>query len=439
MKTPIDPNSKMYKNASAVVGKRFGNLVVTGIAGQKNGAPYVYCACDCGKTKHAVRLTSLTYNSTSSCGCMALGASATASRRKAQKYIGQTFGHLTITEILSREESMSRGTGVFCRVDCDCGTKGHITSLSRVVNGFTKSCGHCGASRRKSRKHLVPLLTQAQESVGKRFGRLVVTGVAGKKIPEGSHRSYLYVTCDCDCGKKGHLVPFRSLKYNKTQSCGCAHSSYNAFLEKNRKDVPAKPASPSSVAKEKKAPQKKKQDPRQEAIDRAQKLIGQRCGRLVVTGVAGYLSRKGSSRQYLYVLCDCDCGTKDHLIPAHSIREGATKSCGCLRTESYDRRRQVRKEKAKAALRDAIKSVKDAKKKPKSIYTTDPLTNNGYDLSAKRLFDYWEGLDKETVCLAWQSPEKFADWGIKNGFVNGRQLVRHDPQKPHNPINSYWR
>ena len=50
---------------------------------------------------------------------------------------------------------------------------------------------------------------------GRRFGKLTVIGLSGKKAGRKS-----YWVCQCDCGNK-HLVRSDSLKCGNVQSCGC--------------------------------------------------------------------------------------------------------------------------------------------------------------------------------------------------------------------------
>ena len=67
-----------------------------------------------------------------------------------------------------------------CR--CDCG--GEITAeLGQLTAGYRKSCGCLSHPARK-------------DLTGQRFGRLTVTGYAGKE--NGMHRW----RCVCDCGKE---------------------------------------------------------------------------------------------------------------------------------------------------------------------------------------------------------------------------------------------
>lgn len=61
---------------------------------------------------------------------------------------------------------------------------------------------------------------------------------------------------------------------------------------------------------------------RQRIID----LTGKRFGRLLVQGMP---EKRGAK---IYWSCVCDCG-KEKIIQGNSLREGRTKSCGCLKIE----------------------------------------------------------------------------------------------------------
>ena len=56
-------------------------------------------------------------------------------------------------------------------------------------------------------------------------------------------------------------------------------------------------------------------------------ITGQKFGRLIALKLVG----KNKSRTNLW-LCICDCG-KETDVPATSLRNGHTKSCGCLQKE----------------------------------------------------------------------------------------------------------
>lgn len=58
-------------------------------------------------------------------------------------------------------------------------------------------------------------------------------------------------------------------------------------------------------------------------------LTGQKFGRLTVL----YESEKLSNGRRMWV-CSCDCGTTTNPVDGNSLRQGRSKSCGCLRKEA---------------------------------------------------------------------------------------------------------
>lgn len=59
-------------------------------------------------------------------------------------------------------------------------------------------------------------------------------------------------------------------------------------------------------------------------------IKGQRFGRLIAK------SRAKDARPRAWWLCQCDCG-RECVVSANSLRQGATKSCGCLQRDSVIR------------------------------------------------------------------------------------------------------
>lgn len=62
-------------------------------------------------------------------------------------------------------------------------------------------------------------------------------------------------------------------------------------------------------------------------------LLGQRSGKLVVTGFAGYFPTSLGAPLTAYWSCKCDCGTEMKRVPAVSLKGKKVKSCGCLRKQ----------------------------------------------------------------------------------------------------------
>ena len=172
------------------VGYRVGRLTVAApTEKRKNGYTVWRCSCDCGgeillDTRRLQRQT------VTDCGCV-------SNVRPGQRDIaGMRFGMLTAVEPTGQ---VIRGSTVW-RCRCDCG--GEVCApLHRLTAGYRKSCGCLSHPPRK-------------DYIGKRFGRLTVTGYAGKL--DGMHRW----KCICDCGNET-VVGQTLLQTGKTKSCGC--------------------------------------------------------------------------------------------------------------------------------------------------------------------------------------------------------------------------
>lgn len=117
----------------------------------------------------------------------------------------------------------------------------------------------------------------AIESLGKRFGMLVVT-----EVFRGPRRAM--ARADCDCGQKWEGI-LNALRSGDTRSCGCQMLKF-------------------------------------------EDLTGQRFGRRVALHCISRSSKDSSTLWW----CRCDCG-KESAVQASSLKRGVTKSCGCLSVE----------------------------------------------------------------------------------------------------------
>ncbi|MFC1453637.1 hypothetical protein ACFLQL_00470 [Verrucomicrobiota bacterium] len=115
---------------------------------------------------------------------------------------------------------------------------------------------------------------------GQRFGRLVVKSFIGIK----QHKAYWL--CICDCNNKEVILSGNVLVSKNTKSCGC-------LRKEQFKD-----------------------------------LKGQRFGRLTVKK----LIDSGTNWNSRW-LCVCDCSNKEIIVCRSSLKNGHTRSCGCLRIE----------------------------------------------------------------------------------------------------------
>ena len=111
-----------------------------------------------------------------------------------------------------RDKADHKNGRVLWNVVCDCGNELSVRSDS-LVDGNTISCGCDKVLRIRNlgKDRIIDL-------VGKRFGRLLVTGKAESRIVKNGSRVLWY--CKCDCGNV-HKAASGNLLSGATKSCGC--------------------------------------------------------------------------------------------------------------------------------------------------------------------------------------------------------------------------
>lgn len=124
---------------------------------------------------------------------------------KALDLAGKKFGRLTAI----RKTGEKKGSFVVWECVCDCGKIAFVAS-HQLKSGKTKSCGCYRTDKLSERK--------AENLIGKRYGRLTVTGE--KIISTSKAKRVIKCVCLCDCGKEIDVFPYQ-FKSGDIQSCGC--------------------------------------------------------------------------------------------------------------------------------------------------------------------------------------------------------------------------
>lgn len=189
------------------------------------------------------------------------------SQKNYKDLVGKRFGRLIVVELDHIDKSS------FFKCKCDCG-KIVVVWAANLKNGTTKSCG-CYRKELSSKRNYINL-------VGQTFGRLTVIDEA-----ERTKRGVVKFLCQCSCENKTRIeVLARSLKSGNTTSCGCLKKEL--VSKRNYKN-----------------------------------LVGKIFGRLTV------LKDVGRKHGEVLWLCKCNCGNEVN-ITANNLKNGGTKSCGCL-------------------------------------------------------------------------------------------------------------
>lgn len=213
-----------------------------------------------------------------------------------------------------------------------------------------------------------------KDLTGQRFGRLVVEKMSDKR---GATRA-VYWECRCDCGgTKTARGTF--LRDGTVNSCGCLHKEY---LQKGSTKI---------------------------------NIVGQQFGRLTVISETDERTKCGEVKY----LCSCDCGNTK-VISGTTLRNGKTRSCGCLSAEATSKRAKT------------------------------------HGLTKTRLFRIWAGIHDRCynpnrreyecyggrgirMCDEWKDNfQAFYDWSMSNGYSDNLSIDRQDNDGNYEPSNCRW-
>lgn len=150
-------------------------------------------------------------------------------------------------------------------------------------------------------------------------------------------------------------------------------------------------------------------------------LVGQRFGRLTVTGYAG-TDKRGEAVWD----CICDCGSKSAVRGSH-LRKGAVQSCGCYAKEATAERMRVTR--TKGNTRHGCTDTR--------LYST--WTNmKTRCLNPNNRTYKWYGAVGVTICQEWMQFENFKEWALSSGYQEDLTIERVNPFGNYCPENCKW-
>jgi len=285
---------KTEEKYRSYIGQKFDKLTIKDFIYNKNINDYherskFLCDCDCGIKDKLITCNNIIYSNQKSCGCIKRTIKIRSkTEEKYRSYIGQKFGKLTITDFVY-DPSIHEHKRYFFLCNCDCGIEDKLIRCVSIISGDTRSCGciryiKTGPKFKTEEKY--------RSHIGQKFGKLTITDFVYDPSITYYEGKYNFL-CDCDCGTKDKLINCHEVLRKGQNGCGCGNNGVQLYTE-----------------------------------EKYRSYIGQKFGKLTITDFVYDEVFVNPSQRYNFI-CDCECGTKDKIIPCVQILNKHQITCGC--------------------------------------------------------------------------------------------------------------
>lgn len=150
-------------------------------------------------------------------------------------------------------------------------------------------------------------------------------------------------------------------------------------------------------------------------------IIGQKFARL--TAVSPNRVDKNNGQTWD---CLCDCGNTV-CVPASHLKNGHTKSCGCLKNEKA----------AELIGKRSLTHGATVGRKKERLYRIWCQMRRRCSKPKDSSYQ-WYGAKGISVCSEWNTYSTFSAWAIHNGYEASLTLDRVDPKGDYSPDNCQW-